>query len=202
MVDLPSHSLIRGFVSPQDFLEQVIESVAEDTGSTGISLMSRLVFDCSDEAMLEGFTKTEDGIKVHPSFLPSSDTLIAWVCRLKDRHSPLSTFKLVIKCGTIETAAADIEYYNMVQFEYREATADAEDYRSPLIQEYMDLRQEQHEVDAHQFAYQLFPSDIEACYDHLVREAQEEALAAANMREALLPGNEAAVVGDGVHGVV
>jgi hypothetical protein len=165
-------------------LEQAVDSVVEDTGITGISLTPRFVFDFDDQVMLEGFVKTEDGVRVHPAFLPSPETLMAWVRRFKARHSPLSTFKLVIKYDTIATDAEDIAYYKMLQFEYREVTSVLEDYQRPLAQEVVDSRKEELEADAHQFTYQLFSSAIEACYDQLVRDAQEEALGAANMQEA------------------
>jgi hypothetical protein len=189
--------LIRGYVSSQGFLEQVIESVVEHTGITRISLRARLVFDCSNAVMLVGFSGTEDGLKLHPALLPSSDTLVAWVLRLKARHSQLTIFKLVIEYDTIDTDSEDLPENNeILQFEYREVKEDEDDHQQIFTRENMDLHSQPSEADDNRFRYQVYPSLIKACYDQLVQDAealrQEEALGAADMQAGLLADNEAA----------
>jgi hypothetical protein len=126
--------------------------------------MTRLVFDCSAEVMSEGFTQTGDGVELHPAFLPSSDTLVAWARRLKACHSRLNTFKLVIEYDTVEVYPEDFPEDNeILQFEYREAKEDEDVHQRIDVGEDEDLHSQPSGADDDRFRYAIYPTLIKAC---------------------------------------
>lgn len=56
-------------------MEDLSQSVLETTKVTVISLKLRFSFGCADERMLEIFTDTNEGVAVHPAYLPCRHTL-------------------------------------------------------------------------------------------------------------------------------
>jgi hypothetical protein len=171
------------------------QCILEETKVTDISLKPRLVFDCLDSVMRNAFTKVDDRIAMHPAYLPSRQTLVSWVDRLKAGNSQLKTFKLVIEFNTFDTDLNDLPEHNkLLDFEYRENA----EHRRPIIQENMDLRHQQLEANARQFTYQDSQSAVAACYDQLIRDAeasrQGEALAGVNAQAGLPPGDGAVVI--------
>jgi hypothetical protein len=174
-----------------------IESVVKATGITDVFLVTRLVFDCNAEVMSEGFTQTEDGVRLHPAFLPSSDILVAWARRLKACHSRLRSFKLVIEYDTVEVDVEDFPEDNeILQFEYRETKEDEDVHRQIINRLDKDPHSQPSGADDDRFRYQVYPDLVTACYDQLVKDAealsQQEAFRATNMPAGLLADNEAA----------
>jgi hypothetical protein len=186
-------------VSTQDLSEQVVESAVKGTEVTGVSFMSRLVFHCHDQVIRDAFSQTDDEVKLHQSLLPSPDTLIAWVSRLKARHPQLRAFRIVIEYDLMKSDLPD-DNVNLA-FEYHEATEDAGVYPQASNREDKDQRFRNIDAITDQCRYQLYPDLVKACYDALLRDAealrQQAALEGEDARAALPRGNDAAVVTDG-----
>jgi hypothetical protein len=138
-------------------LDPVVESAAE-TGATAISIRPRLSFGSSDTIISGIFTKTDDGIALHPAYLPSRDFFVAWARRLKSRHPHLKTFKVAIAYSTFESDAQNFPENNeMLLFKYCEAEREADGYSMPDIRE------------------NIHPNAIRDCYHRVLQDAEDVA---------------------------
>jgi hypothetical protein len=182
-------------------LEQVIDSAIKGTEVTGVSFSCRFVFYCDDQVTTEAFIQTGDAVTLRQVLLPSRDTLVAWVGRLKARHPQLRAFRVNIDYDLIEADMPDVN--EILEFEYHEAAADAEDSSQPSIREGMDLGFQRVDAVANQCRYEVYPCVIRACYDALLRDAetlrQQAALEGDDAQVALPRSNGDAGVPDGAH---
>lgn len=188
-----------GYASLQGLPEQVIESAIRGTEVSGVSFNFRLVFSCAEHVTTGAFIPNHDAMELDELLLPSQNTLIAWVSRLRARHSQLRAFRIIIEYDLME---ADLPDDNVIlAFEYHEAAEDAGVYPRPSNGEDKDQRFRNLDAITDQCRYQLYPDLVRACYDALLRDAevlrQQAVLEGDNAQAALPRGNGAAVVTDG-----
>jgi hypothetical protein len=166
-----SFSFLTIYGRPQTAIEQLTESALEATPATDISLKMRLDLGGNDETgvalMLPLFEGTGDDMTMHPAYLPSHDTVVTSVRRMKARHPRMKRFRLAIGYSVDEYVSPDNVFY----FEYLEPTADEDSYQPQNNREYTDLRNQQDDTDSSHFRYTVYPEVIRACYDELMKEA-------------------------------
>jgi hypothetical protein len=155
----------------------VIESALLATPISRISLRVRLALDRAppDHILSELFTTTIDDIEFHAAYLPSRDTLIALVRRVKGNHFQLKTLRLVIDYSFIGIRDNNIpEDDHILEFEYREDGLDTSDDWPPLICDNKDLRSPDDnadaQTDASQFQFNVFSNVVRAGYQRLVHD--------------------------------
>jgi hypothetical protein len=160
-------------------MEEVTECALQATPTSRISLQIRLALDrgSPDHVLSTVFSTTNDNIELDNAYLPSRDTLIALVRRVKGNHSQLKTFKLVIDYSFLGFRAEDIPEDNLIlKFEYREDESDAGDDWRPLIHDNKDLCDPPDNADAltdaGQFQYAAFPKVIRTGYQRLVHDRE------------------------------
>lgn len=119
--------------------------------------------------MRDVFTKTNEGVALHPVYLPSRDKLAGWVRRHKMRHSHLQSFKLAIEYGTLGVYLDDFPDDNkLLDFEYRENQADTYDNSRQAVQQDMEPGKEWPDVSAYCFHYAVYPRVINVLYDKVI----------------------------------
>jgi hypothetical protein len=167
---IPAPNWLTEAVSAQGNLEEVIECALQATPISRISLRVRLNFDRVDNQTI--FTTTNDDIGLDPAYLPSRDTLIALIGRIRRNHSQLKSFKLAMDYSFLTFYDNDIPEDNKIlDFEYRADVPEASDHWRPLVRDNMDLRSLSEDTDTQadssQYQYAVFPSEIRACYEQL-----------------------------------